>query len=210
MKIHVQLDWKDYLDASRLHMRPVGARRVARWSVIGLVAAVFICTVLLWILGELTPEIVKSWSYLLPVVAAAVGLYLLSYYVYLPWNTRRIFLQQKEYAAPFEIEITPQALLAYSQYGYSNRPWADYRKWRQDEKLLLLYLSDVQYTVIPKRFLDDQQIEEIRAHLRENEVMDANRPNLSRSQRYLTWLPLALLLVAVLVALYLAFRQPIP
>ncbi len=190
-------------------MRAPGWLRLARLVPIVLFGIMFLCTAELWLLGELTPEIVSSWSLILPIAAAVVGLYLLSYYAYLPWNARRIFNQQKEYSAPFEIELTPEAMLAFSQYGYSSRPWGEFHKWREDERLLLLYLSDVLYIVIPKRFLDEQQAAQIRALLREHEVIDANRPSLGGYSRYMLWISLAVLLLAVLVALYLGFRQPL-
>lgn len=165
MKISGQLDWKDYLKAQRLHMRPSRAARAALY-----VAMVVVIGALAYGFGAMAAGAgAEIWSWLLPLVIIG-GLTVLYYYVLLPWNVRRIFSQQKELSVPLEHEITDSALVSSSQYGSGVRPWADFHKWKEDKDVLLLYMSDVMFVLIPKRFCTAEQVEAIRSHLVANKI----------------------------------------
>lgn len=170
MKISGQLEWQDYLKAQYLHMRP---SRLGLGLMIGVLALFVLSLISLGILAALGGQGVQAWLFLLPVVfLAGVGFYI---YVMLPWNVRRIFAQQKELAAPFEHEITETALNSTSQYGNSVRPWSSFHKWKENQDLLLLYLSDIVFVIIPKHFCTPEQIEAIRGHLAQNGIPQTRR-----------------------------------
>jgi hypothetical protein len=113
------------------------------------------------------------WLWPVVFVAAFLVIYLR---VLLPWNARRVFFQQKESASPFEHEITETAFNSSGQYGSATRPWVNFHKWKEDKDLLMLYLSDVMFIVIPKRFCTPEQVDAIRARLVENKIPQT-RPN---------------------------------
>jgi hypothetical protein len=101
-------------------------------------------------------------------LAAGIGLYR---YVFLPWRVKKMFFQQKELSLPFEMEITETGLVASNEIGNSNRPWANFRKWKEDQNLLLLYHSDLLFSMIPKRvFTSPEQVETIKALLAKSNV----------------------------------------
>ncbi len=211
MKITVQLDLKDYRDSQRLHMGMLGGSRIPLIILLGASIFCVLPIVFLWLSGGLNSDITTSLTYILPIVLIGVVLGFI-YYNSIRWSAQRIFSQQKDISKPYEVEITPDAFITSNEYGYSKRPWGDFRKWKEDQKLLLLYYSDVLYTPIPKRFLSDEQLAELRTHLSECQVPDAKHAptsafGLSRAQRFVLYF---LLLVAIGIMMYLGFRQPVP
>jgi hypothetical protein len=78
----------------------------------------------------------------------------------LPRRARRIFAQQKNLQRPFELRWDDDALCGASERGSSNTPWSDYLKSAQDDRIILLYLSDVMFQMVPKRcFGEPAQLE---------------------------------------------------
>lgn len=167
MKINGKLEWTDYLDAQRLHMRQGGWRRGLQYAVVAMLLLAF---------GFLLIPAIQDqdWSLLWPLSwpLIAGGVFLLYLYVIVPRRMRQIYLQHKEMAAPFEHEITPAALVSTGQFGHAERPWNIFHKWRENDKLFLLYVSDIQFVLIPKRFCTREQLQALRARLRENNVRE--------------------------------------
>lgn len=172
MKISGQLTWRDYLESQFLHIKPNRLLRRVWFVLIVLAVLSYGAGMYVMIVDNLGP----IWPYLWPalIVAGALLLYLLYLYVFLPRKVRQIYQQHMDMSAPFEIEITPTGLVSSNQYGYANRPWRKFRKWKESKDLLMLYLSDIQFLLIPKRFITDEQMEAIRARLGENNVREAS------------------------------------
>jgi YcxB-like protein len=95
--------------------------------------------------------------------------------VIIPMNVRHMFEQQKELSAPFEHDLTAEGLNSSSQFGYATRPWSFFRKWKQNKNLLLLYTSDLQFLLIPKRFCTAEQLAAIQLRLQEYKVPEDAR-----------------------------------
>ncbi len=166
MNITGQLTWQDYLQAQFLH-----ARRVW-WGQLLVVIAVL--SLIGGYASAMVPDIaaqgrgVIGYYLWLPILIVAAILFY--YYVQLPRRIRRIYEQQREMSSPFDHAITASGLATSNQYGHLDRPWEDFRKWKENKDLLLLYLSDVQFVLIPKRFCTAEQLEALRTYLRGNHV----------------------------------------
>ncbi len=203
MKINGQLTAEDYLRAQYLHMRPGRLAAAGLYILLGLVV--------LGILGSLYPTIaagdpIQSMIFILPFLVIVLFI-VLYYYVLFPRRVQRIYEQQKEMSASFEHEITPEGLASSNQYGYANRPWGNFRKWRENKDLLLLYLSDVQFILLPKRFCTPEQLAALHAHLDQSKVLEASKVKSGSWVRTAFWV---LLLIALASMLYLGFRSPVP
>ncbi len=99
---------------------------------------------------------------------------------------------------------TETGLKMSNAFGYSERPWNSFAKWKENKNLLLLYYSDVLHILLPKRFFGDaQQVEFVRARLQENKVSIAGR-----SRRLMVVVFVVLLLV--MCVLIFQFRTSTP
>ncbi len=195
MKISGQLTWQDYLKATYLHLRPNRWMQIVLYALVALFLLSLLSLVVLAVFFE--ADVSGVWSIIL-VVLIVVAAVLLNLFVLTPWRVRRLFAQHKEISAPMELEITPTGLGMTTAYGNSNRPWGIFRKWKESRELLMLYITDIQFLMIPKRFCTAEQIEALRTHLQENNIADA-----SRSFRgYLFTLAIFLVIVVLAAALY--------
>ncbi len=171
MKIKCQLEWTDYLNSQLLHMQP---GRLAKKILYGVLLVAMICGFIggffLFATGQL--ELLGDLSLSFFSVAIFVLLYILYLrYMFLPKQVKKVFFQQKELSAPFEIEFTDTSMLASNEFGNSTRPWKNFIKWKENKELLLLYHSDMLYNIIPKRFFfDPQQFETVKTYLETNKV----------------------------------------
>jgi hypothetical protein len=89
-------------------------------------------------------------------------------YVALPRRTRRLFRQQKALQRPYEMVWDADEIRRTSETGNTRIPWSDILKWREGNRMFLLYLSDVTFYIIPKRaFANETAIDEFRKLLRD-------------------------------------------
>jgi YcxB-like protein len=202
MKIQGQLEWTDYLETQLLHLRPTGWVRVALYIFLVLAGLAFIG---LSYLSVVSQDFTQIETCIVPVLIVGV-VFLLYRYVFLPRRIRQLFEQQKELSSPFEIEISDTGIKATNIYGYSNRPWSNFRKWKESSNLIMLYHSDVLFTMIPKRFCADQQIEAIHTYLKENKVPQAT----SSYRGCLVFMGVYLALLAAMGALFYLFIRSGP
>ncbi len=198
MKISGQLTLDDYLHAQYLHMQPSRLVATVLYILVGLLV--------LGILAGLVPVIaaggfVQSMTFVLPLLVIVLFI-VLYYYVLFPRRVQRIYEQQKEMTAAFEHEITPEGLASSNKYGYANRPWGNFRKWRENKDLLLLYLSDIQFILLPKRFCTPEQIEAIRERLQANKIPLGGA---SYRGRFIAVAIYFAVLLALFAALYVSF-----
>jgi hypothetical protein len=156
--ITIQLNEQDYLAAQRLHRR---SSELRFWVAIGIIA---LASLLIGYLEPPSPEGFFS-SHAGPLATMLpVGILLIAFrYVYVPSRHRRIFRQQKNLHVPYELSWSDTGFVATSERGSVRTAWTDVIKCRENEKLLLLYLSDVMFHILPKRsFPDDATGAQIR------------------------------------------------
>ena len=176
MKITGQLQWTDYLNAQLLHLKPNKIVRIiyyVSFSVMALGSIVGFYFLYLFAIGEWHSSLGSILMiFVIPVMfLIAVPLYR---FAILPNLTKKIFNQQKELHAPFEMEITDTNLVMSNEFGNAIRPWKHFTKWKENKELITLYHSDVMFTMIPKRLLTNpQQLEIIRSIIEKNGIRAA-------------------------------------
>ena len=146
IQIKGQYELADFKKAHALHAR---RGRLATWGlyyVIGVMAFVTVAGGVLAIMGRF------PWSNVL-ISALVLGLFVIVRFVLMPRQLKRIFTQQKDLSAPFEMTLTDQEFAMRNEFGESHLPWDSFVKWREDKEMLLLYRSDVIFHMVPKRLL---------------------------------------------------------
>ena len=148
----------DYVRAQYLHIRP----RLA-YKILGvLILALFTWAAWFSFASENT-ELLDLFF------VVAIVFLILNFAVYLPWKTRRIYKQQKALQRELAFVFDEDGVSVSSQNGQSVTPWDDYLKWKQNDQLILIYLSDCMYHMLPKGlFVDPADFDRVRDLLREH------------------------------------------
>ena len=134
----------DYVRAQYLHIRP---RPV--YKVLGvLVLALFFWAA--WLV--ITDDEIDGLDFLFLAMILAL---ILNFTVYIPWKTRRVFNQQKALHRELVFKFDDSGISVTNENGQSTTPWDDYLRWKQNDQLALLYMSDCLYHMVPKRFFSD-------------------------------------------------------
>lgn len=142
----------DHLYAMRFH----GARWT-RWCHIACGVAIVI-GLLLYVSNALDLGLVIASA----AGAGAVSQYLVAI-LYIPWQVSRAHKQRKEFNTPLTYSWDANSLEVQSAAGTWKREWTNYIKYKEDDRLFLLYLSDNLFEMVPKSwFRDQEQIAEFR------------------------------------------------
>lgn len=81
----------------------------------------------------------------------------------IPWRARRLYEQHKGLHSPIEFSWTPEAVHLKAESGESTTPWSHYRRFQENDSVILLYLNDSMYHVIPKSvFLSESELSAFR------------------------------------------------
>jgi hypothetical protein len=196
MSIKGQIQWTDYLQAQLLHMKSGKLMSIFLYGILSFFILIFLGGAYLAISGKF-----DFLSLTLPLIF--VGAFLLYRYYLLPRQVRKIFFQQKELSSPFEIEINEEGLKFSNEYGNSLRPWDHYTKWKENNELILLYHSDLVYSIIPKRFVTDpSQIEKIKNYLINYRVP------LAKARSRFSCVIYFILIIAIVWMFYQGFHTP--
>jgi hypothetical protein len=84
-------------------------------------------------------------------------------------RARRVFRQNKALHRPYEVVWSAAGVTLISENGKSTVPWTDFHKSLELEDQFLLFLSDVNFFIIPKRtFSNSPLVEEFRQMLKEH------------------------------------------
>jgi hypothetical protein len=138
MKFTIQLSPDDYVYASQLH-----SKLAIRLS-IGLLIVPLFFAWYLWYLG------VES-----PVVPIFFGVWIINFFLwqhlFMPQQTRKIFQQQKKLLQPHEYEITENGLSVTGGEDHTSYVWSHFLRWKGDENIILIYLSDAMFLMSPKK-----------------------------------------------------------
>ena len=150
--LHGSITPTDYLNAQRLHRA-----RYARGYVILCIFLILAAFVL-----------AAFYQRHLGVIVGLVGglgltVEILIATVFLPWQVRRLHAQQKDLATPFNYSWDDEYLEVKGANGQAKRPWRNYAKYLEDERVFLVYHADNIFEMLPKRwFKDEAQIAEFR------------------------------------------------
>ncbi len=145
MIIEGRVEWKEYLKALYLHMRP------RPWlKVVGIVLlSLFVLTYSYLVINITRSKATFSSSFAITVAFAYLILW---FFVYLPYKAHKVYKQQKTLQALYKIEVVSDGLKYSSDIGNSHLTWDYFPKWKENKNLFLLYHSDVLFQMIPKRF----------------------------------------------------------
>lgn len=164
--VTIHLTEMDWVDANWLHQR---WDRDA-WLGRGLGIALLACTGFLLLDNDsLSPPLNALGGGLLslPVVFWVLNPVLLR--LMLPGRVRKLFLQTKAALAPFNMEWDERGVSFTSENWSQKNVWSDFLKWRENEKVFLLYINNQSFRIIPLRFFaDPSQFENFATTARKN------------------------------------------
>jgi hypothetical protein len=141
----------DYVKAQYLHMRPRPL-----YEILGIIVlALFFWAT--WI--AITDDDHDAFDLLYLALIIAL---ILNYTVYIPWKTRRVYRQHKALQRELSFKFDATGALVTNENGQSRMPWSDYLRWKQNDHLILIYLSDSMYHMLPSRlFVDPDDFEKL-------------------------------------------------
>ncbi len=156
IELNITLEPSDYVKSQFLHLRPKPI-----WKIVGML----LLLLLLWALYHTWKEALETGEYstsfwiFIGCIAYMIGYF----FMYIPFQARRIFKQQKAFHTPFTVLFNDDGIDSKSDLGDVNIPWSHIIRWKENDKLFLLYHSDVIFQFIPKRLiLEDDIVNELR------------------------------------------------
>jgi len=157
IEIRQKIKLKDYLAAQYLHLRPP---RPLKW--LGIVMILILFALLAYKLS--LPSELEKEDYFV----TALVIWTLAYFIaYLPYRASKTFKQNKLLHHEPEGKIDELGLHFSSDIGDSNIPWDHILKWKENNKLILLYPSDAQFILFPKTIFTETSLNEVRILLDE-------------------------------------------
>jgi putative Ca2+/H+ antiporter (TMEM165/GDT1 family) len=148
MKFTFTLTAEDCIHARRLAMRPRPSMRRVLYVVLALFAMATVWNLIEGVSTEHMDS--KTWLFL------GVGAYLyVIFFLWMPYNIRKVFKQQKTLHVPIEVELTDTHFFTTSAHGTFQMPWTDFHKWKKNDRMVLVYQSDALMHAIPTRALAD-------------------------------------------------------
>lgn len=147
--IRVQLDVEDYRAAQLLHSQWTRKRFLAFLGIA--------------LLGALLMALRQEWSLIVGggllggVLGGAVGAEIVRRLV-LPRRSRRVFAQQKNLQRPVTMHWDSEELRWSSADGSGKTCWVDFVKWRRNDRVLLLYHSDLLFQLLPMRAFTSEEL----------------------------------------------------
>lgn len=100
----------------------------------------------------------------LTMVAVFVTLPLLLVYVFVPWNARRTYRQQKSLHRPLRIEWSENGFTTFRDDGRWTTPWSDFLRTVMHKDMILLYVAPNLFHMIPARFLSSEQVLDLKRY----------------------------------------------
>jgi len=154
---HLRLEAQDLVAAYQLHHRV----KLRSWrTAVGGGLALLALAGLLIALGEGWPAVAAG------LVGGVVGGFAVPVMM-LRWRVpavaRRIFQQQKQLNEETNLAWNADGLRVRTPNLDGRTPWAHFRRWREDGRVVLLYHSDALFQFIPKGVLSPEQLADLRA-----------------------------------------------
>jgi hypothetical protein len=151
--ITVQLTESDFLVAQRLHVRWTRND----WLTYGLGYALLVAAgILLLISGDGRFPVVLAGALLVYVPIALWFCTALVRFLILPRRSRKLFRHHKALHAPYTITWDDERMTVTSEDYMQRSLWTDFLKWREDDRLVLLYYSPIQFRLVPIRAFPDE------------------------------------------------------
>ena len=151
---------EDYVRAQRLHLRPRPLFRVLDLLLACLFAFAFVAASWAAHVGGYT-----GFPLILGVCAAYLALF---FFVWLPFQARRMYKQQKTLHVPFTFRLDETGLRIESELGSTVLPWAMLHRWKENKHLFLIYHAANLFTPVPKRLQSPEAALSMRSFLQEH------------------------------------------
>jgi hypothetical protein len=168
-KFSYQLTEPDYIAANRLNFWEwVKSRKALRFiAIIGLIyaglGAVFAFSDgMIFSLMNVT----KIMGFALSASVVVLSICLVIGYAFLPHRTRKLIAQQKAHHLPLDYQISPDALAWKNELTETRLPYKMAHKWAENDRIFLVFHSDITFNVIAKGVAGKQAIDDLRDGLR--------------------------------------------
>jgi YcxB-like protein len=152
--LQCKLKPEDYIKAQYLHMRPSPWLKYLSIALLSLWLVVLVTVT--FSSGSLTNALRFVIPILLPTLFFCL-IYGLILFVTIPWQTRRIFSQQKTLQMEYETVISPETIETTSQHGNTKINLSDFHKYKVGKDLILLYQSQVLFQMFPRHFFASEE-----------------------------------------------------
>lgn len=151
---------KDFVSAQRLNatLSPAAMLSAAGIGVVGIV-------------GSLAASGIVAWKILLVAVVGGLScgflIYFLLLFVFIPFRSSRLYRQQNSLRKEYELTFDDEFVYWRSEDANVRIRWSDFIKYKEDNSVIVFYLSDNNFVAIPKRcFEDPGRLGEFRSHLK--------------------------------------------
>lgn len=84
--------------------------------------------------------------------------------------SKRTLAQRREMATPIQWGFDDETLRIETRFSRAAYPWDALRGWREDEHVILVYLSDQLFHAVPKHQVDEAQVTALRSALESHGV----------------------------------------
>jgi hypothetical protein len=166
INLRYKLTFEDYLSAQRLHAKrgiwPRVVSIIANWLYPLLGIFFFAIAFQEWRDRDATGSVVSS---------VFVGVLLIGCRFYVRWKYRRCYQRTRIGSGDTSMLFREDNFLTEEQdCGKSECSWNAVKSWREDAKVVLIYLAPARFIAIPKRAVSDSQLNDLRELLRRKVV----------------------------------------
>ena len=159
-----QLTEKDFQAAARLYY---AQRRWWWFAIIVLVVLFFELNGLIHPVTGWTPRLYLEMAGTLAGTALILILVLeLAQRFSLPWQARRYFARHKALRRPRTVSWDDDELATEGANFNARTPWTDIRRWRENKEVVVLYVTERLFHILPKRVLNRGQLADLVRTLR--------------------------------------------
>jgi hypothetical protein len=145
--VQVQLEEQDYVDAARTASAPT---RRSLFALAVVVVLVLVALVIGWRAGYKRESFVG-----VGVLVGTLGGGWIGRGVSIASRARGLFRQQKTLRRPYQVTWDTAGVTFNGENGTSTIHWSDFHKTQELENQFLLFLSDANFLIVPKRVFPD-------------------------------------------------------
>jgi len=95
----------------------------------------------------------------------ALSFYILFTRMITAYQAKKIYQKSPLLSNEVTLHISGKGINLNKQGNSKIFPWDTFKKWKENEKYILLYTNNYQFNVIPKRAMNEKQKEELKAFL---------------------------------------------
>jgi len=95
----------------------------------------------------------------------ALSFYILFTRMITAYQAKKIYQKSPLLSNEVTLHISGKGINLNKQGNSKILPWDTFKKWKENEKYILLYTNNYQFNVIPKRAMNEKQKEELKAFL---------------------------------------------